>query len=82
MVISSNRLSSAGGLLGPKYSVHQDEGGWRRVVVSPEARELLEMGIVRRCLEGGAVVVCARWRGIRRETPQRRPSTNAARFQV
>jgi carbamate kinase len=41
-----------------------DEKGWRRVVPSPEPREILDRGAIRLLLEDGAVVVAAGGGGI------------------
>jgi carbamate kinase len=43
---------------------HIDERGWRRVVPSPEPRELLDVRVVHALLDAGAVVVAAGGGGI------------------
>ena len=40
------------------------EGGFRRVVPSPEPRRIRELGVIRRLVEAGVVVVCAGGGGI------------------
>jgi carbamate kinase len=54
-----SRLAKAHG-----WDVRQDGTKWRRVVPSPEPRELLELPSIRRLLDDGAVVVCAGGGGV------------------
>jgi carbamate kinase len=47
------------------WAMREDAGrGWRRVVPSPEPREILELGAIRALLDTGAVVVAAGGGGI------------------
>jgi carbamate kinase len=46
------------------WVVARDTGGFRRVVASPEPRELLELAGIRTLVDSGAVVVCAGGGGI------------------
>lgn len=47
------------------YTMIEDAGrGWRRVVPSPEPREILEMGAIRTLVNSGAVVIAAGGGGI------------------
>jgi carbamate kinase len=55
----ARRLAKAHG-----WDVRQDGTRWRRVVPSPEPRELLELPSIRRLLDGGAIVVCAGGGGV------------------
>lgn len=47
------------------WSVAEDAGrGWRRVVASPAPREIIELDVIRRLVDGGVVVVAAGGGGI------------------
>jgi carbamate kinase len=46
------------------WDVRRDEQGWRRVVPSPEPREVIELAPVRALLANGSVVVCSGGGGI------------------
>jgi carbamate kinase len=46
------------------WEIRQDGKWWRRVVASPEPRELVELAVIERLLEGGTVVICAGGGGI------------------
>lgn len=46
------------------WSVRPDGAAWRRVVPSPEPRELIELPMIRTLVESGAVVVCAGGGGV------------------
>ena len=46
------------------WDVRRDEQGWRRVVPSPEPRDVLELAPVRALLANGSVVVCSGGGGI------------------
>jgi carbamate kinase len=46
------------------WSVAADGSSWRRVVPSPEPRDVLELDIISRLLELGALVVCAGGGGV------------------
>jgi carbamate kinase len=46
------------------WQVRQDEGGFRRVVPSPEPRDVVELGEIGALLRTGAVVVCAGGGGV------------------
>lgn len=46
------------------WAIRQDDGGWRRVVASPEPRRVVELGLVGALLDAGAVVVCAGGGGV------------------
>ena len=46
------------------WAVRRDGGAWRRVVPSPEPRELIELPLIRMLVESGALVVCAGGGGI------------------
>lgn len=46
------------------WQVRRDEGGWRRVVPSPEPRDIVELGEIRALVAGGSVVVCAGGGGV------------------
>jgi carbamate kinase len=53
------RLAEAHG-----WDIRQDGQKWRRVVASPEPRELLELPSIRRLLDDGTIVVCAGGGGV------------------
>lgn len=46
------------------WSVGPDGPHWRRVVPSPEPREIVEIGVVRRLADAGVLVVCAGGGGV------------------
>lgn len=46
------------------WDVRPDEGGWRRVVPSPEPRDVVELGEIEGLLRAGSIVVCAGGGGI------------------
>ncbi|CAM3184227.1 carbamate kinase [Nocardioides dubius] len=46
------------------WSVHPDGDGWRRVVGSPQPREVVETDLIRLLLDSGAIVVCAGGGGV------------------
>jgi carbamate kinase len=46
------------------WAVHRDGAAWRRVVPSPEPRELVELPLIRVLVDSGALVVCAGGGGI------------------
>ena len=46
------------------WTVRPDGAAWRRVVPSPEPRELIELPLIRMLVESGALVVCAGGGGI------------------
>ncbi len=46
------------------WAVRRDGAAWRRVVPSPEPRELVELPLIRMLVESGALVVCAGGGGI------------------
>lgn len=46
------------------WTVARDGEGFRRVVASPEPREVVELASIERLLEGGAVVVCSGGGGV------------------
>ncbi len=46
------------------WAMHQDGLSWRRVVPSPEPRELLELPLIQLLVDSGALVVCAGGGGI------------------
>jgi carbamate kinase len=46
------------------WTVRRDGSAWRRVVPSPEPRELVELPLIRMLLDGGALVLCAGGGGI------------------
>ena len=46
------------------WQVREDGAAWRRVVASPEPRAVVELGVIRRLMESGAVVICAGGGGI------------------
>jgi carbamate kinase len=46
------------------WQIASVEGGFRRVVPSPEPRRIRELGVIRRLVEAGVVVVCAGGGGI------------------
>ncbi|MHB1593736.1 MAG: carbamate kinase [Streptosporangiaceae bacterium] len=46
------------------WDVRADEGGLRRVVPSPEPRDVVELGGIEELLRGGSIVVCAGGGGI------------------
>ncbi len=46
------------------WQVRPDGPSWRRVVASPEPRQMLELGAIRLLLADGAVVICAGGGGI------------------
>lgn len=46
-------------------AMREDAGrGWRRMVPSPEPREIVELGAIRKLVEGGALVVCSGGGGV------------------
>jgi len=49
---------------GRGWTVRQDGAVWRRVVPSPEPRELVELPLIKVLLDSGALVVCAGGGGI------------------
>lgn len=46
------------------WTVRQDGAAWRRVVPSPEPREIVEMPLIKALADGGALVVCAGGGGV------------------
>jgi carbamate kinase len=46
------------------WSIRPDGAAWRRVVPSPEPRELVELALIATLVESGAVVVCAGGGGV------------------
>jgi carbamate kinase len=46
------------------WAIRRDGAAWRRVVPSPEPRELVELPLIRMLLDGGALLVCAGGGGI------------------
>jgi carbamate kinase len=46
------------------WSIRPDGDRWRRVVPSPEPREVVQLGAIRRLVESGFVVVCAGGGGV------------------
>jgi len=47
------------------HAMREDAGrGWRRVVPSPEPKEIVEIEAIRDCLEGGLLVVCSGGGGV------------------
>jgi carbamate kinase len=46
------------------WAVRPDGSAWRRVVPSPEPRELVELPLIRTLVQSGAIVVCAGGGGI------------------
>ncbi|HEX5402648.1 MAG TPA: carbamate kinase [Pseudonocardiaceae bacterium] len=55
----ADRLAAAKG-----WTFHQDGDGWRRVVASPEPREILEITPITWLLDRGTVVICGGGGGI------------------
>jgi carbamate kinase len=47
-----------------KWVVARDGNAWRRVVPSPEPREVVEEGVIRRLVDSGVLVVCAGGGGV------------------
>ena len=58
------------------WDVRPDEGGWRRVVPSPEPRDV-ELGEIEGLLRGGSVVGCARRGRHPRRPRSERPSAGS-----
>lgn len=48
----------------PGWNMRRDGAGWRRVVPSPEPRDVLELPVIERLLAGGCVVVAAGGGGV------------------
>lgn len=46
------------------WELREDGTSWRRVVPSPEPLAMVELGTIRRLLDGGAIVICAGGGGI------------------
>jgi len=46
------------------WTVKPDGDHWRRVVASPEPREIVQLGAIRRLVDGGFLVVCAGGGGV------------------
>ena len=49
---------------GHGWAIRQDGAAWRRVVPSPEPRELPELPLIESLVRGGAIVVCAGGGGV------------------
>jgi carbamate kinase len=57
--------AAANALAGQRnWVVARDGDAWRRVVPSPEPRELVEEGVIRRLVDSGVLVVCAGGGGV------------------
>ncbi len=46
------------------WAIRQDGAAWRRVVPSPEPRELIELPLIISLVDGGAIVICSGGGGI------------------
>jgi carbamate kinase len=56
---TAERLSAAHG-----WAMAQEDGGFRRVVPSPLPQRVLEIGVIRRLVEQGVLVICAGGGGV------------------